>query len=596
MGARMPEPQKDNRTGVYEYRKTVPADLRPFIGKSNIIKSLGTKDLAAAKPRFAKIAAEVEEQFANLRKGIVSLTKREAAFHAGEIYRLIVEPYLDNPSLSPDIKNPLLTDRLILNDPEIRIAYISKSLNKEEFVKRLKRHRNSKWINQYLLGKGLRLDETSMDLLTTQVAKAAYQGKKHLQRLAGGDWRDDPEAGRFPQLPARPQPVPKVAEAAIICTPTESDPLLSTARAKWIKEKDKADGSGWSETSANQYKLWSERFIEICDDRPVSTYKKSDAAKFKDALLVIPPNYKNKKGYADLTFAKVVEKAEKEGPKPIAAGNINKILGHLKSLFNHVIGHQDSLEINPFAKLSVREKNKARLQRTPFSTDALTAIFKAPLFKGCQSSMAWLTPGDHIPNDEGIFWVPLIGLFTGARSGEIIQLLTSDVRKEGGILYYDIRYDPESDDEDEEAKHLKTDAAYRAIPVHPFLLELGFEEFVEYKRKKDNRLFPEFRADKFGYFSTRYSPRFRRFLESLDIKRKRNSFHSFRHCFEDACNNSKIPLKLINSLQGHAGEGMEARYGNGLIKLRVLTEEIKRLEYIDLDLSHLRTSRFISKV
>lgn len=102
MVLRMVQPRKDSRTGVYEYRKRVPRDLKTLVGKSEIVRSLGTKDIADAKVRFAKVAAEIEERFANLRAGLTSLTEHQASAMAGEIYRQKVATNFQNPSKLSD--------------------------------------------------------------------------------------------------------------------------------------------------------------------------------------------------------------------------------------------------------------------------------------------------------------------------------------------------------------------------------------------------------------------------------------------------------------------------------------------------------------
>src|SRR3546814_442046 len=46
---------------IYWLRKKVPEDLRPIIGKTELKKSLHTRDPAEARIRFAKAIAEIEE-------------------------------------------------------------------------------------------------------------------------------------------------------------------------------------------------------------------------------------------------------------------------------------------------------------------------------------------------------------------------------------------------------------------------------------------------------------------------------------------------------------------------------------------------------
>lgn len=64
-------------------------------------------------------------------------------------------------------------------------------------------------------------------------------------------------------------------------------------------------------------------------------------------------------------------------------------------------------------------------------------------------------------------WAALIGLYTGARVGEIAQLYLSDFIEEDGIPC--IRIATDSD-----GQSLKTEVSRRLVPIHPVLVELGY--------------------------------------------------------------------------------------------------------------------------
>lgn len=268
--------------------------------------------------------------------------------------------------------------------------------------------------------------------------------------------------------------------------------------------------------------------------------------------------------------------------QPMSEKNLNKLLGYVGSMWTWAANHYDECPPNPFKGLKVKMKGRnVRDERHPFTLDELKAIFSAPIYTGCKSVREWVSPGSLIPRDTGMYWVPLIALFTGARSGEIIQLRVEDVREEHGVIFFDIN-------DDGEDKRLKTHHSKRSTPVHPFLVELGLLEHVALrKRQGEQRLFPEMKMGEDGYYSSPYSKHFRRFLEAVKIKHRKNAFHSFRHCFEDACRNSDIPKEVMDALQGHGEEGMSGRYGRGFF-LKKLAEAMGRLRYEGLDLGHLR--------
>ena len=299
----------------------------------------------------------------------------------------------------------------------------------------------------------------------------------------------------------------------------------------------------------------------------------------------LPRNPKNQKAFKDLGFRELVDLAKSSNGEAMSAKNINKILGFVSSFWSYAFGHYDDVPKSPFVGMKLRVESAESEERMPFDEKQLSAIFNAPLYKGCQSAEAWLTTGAFSMRDTSLFWIPLIGLFTGARSSEIIQLDVTDVELKGDITFFSIAKEGAD-------KRAKTRESRREIPIHRELLRIGFLEFLE-KRKTsgEKRLFPDMPMAADGNYSTSYSPRFKRFLESVDVKDELNSFHSFRHSFEDAALSSGIPQEFIDAIQGHKTPGSAKRYGTGLVRIKKLNEEMQKLEHEDMDLSHLMLAR-----
>jgi hypothetical protein len=86
MGLVMSRPFKHPDTGIYWFRKRVPDDLRELVGKREEKFSLRTRDPSSAKALFGEAVAKIESRWQTLRRGLVSLSERQAAAIAGEIY------------------------------------------------------------------------------------------------------------------------------------------------------------------------------------------------------------------------------------------------------------------------------------------------------------------------------------------------------------------------------------------------------------------------------------------------------------------------------------------------------------------------------
>ncbi len=354
-------------------------------------------------------------------------------------------------------------------------------------------------------------------------------------------------------------------------------PLLSAAVEEWASEKSR---TSWVEKTEREHRLWMQHFIDIAGDRLLSEYTKADGRIFKSILLKLPANWNKIDELKGLSLGKAADRASHSGFPPMSDNNVNKLIGFVSSFWNWADSNFDDVSPNPFKGLKIKVRRQAREERDPFSIDELSSIFKAPIYTGCKSVRAWKQIGTLIPKDAGIFWVPLISLFSGMRMGEIIQLYTGDIREEEGILFFDINGDGED-------KRLKTANSKRFIPVHHSLCDMGFKDFVEHQRKLGHtRLFPDLKMGNDGYYSSPFSKHFRRFLESVGVKNRKNAFHSFRHCFEDACRNSDVPKEVMDALQGHGEQGMSSRYGRGY-HLQKLNEEMQKVRYRGLNLGYL---------
>jgi integrase len=207
-----------------------------------------------------------------------------------------------------------------------------------------------------------------------------------------------------------------------------------------------------------------------------------------------------------------------------------------------------------------KRKKGARVRR-PFNATELEQLFRAPVYQGAKSLRRRFEPGDKIINDA-CFWLPLLGLYTGARLGELVQLQLSDVNVEGPIPFVDIN---EADGFEGDAKFVKSDAGIRVVPLHPTLIALGFRNFVERRRsqrKGKGRLFFEVAYGSDGMPSTIYSKRFGRLLTSIGLTDPGLVFHSLRHSAKDALRDGLAPSYVIDKLIGHADDAT-VTYGQG---------------------------------
>jgi integrase len=151
-------------------------------------------------------------------------------------------------------------------------------------------------------------------------------------------------------------------------------------------------------------------------------------------------------------------------------------------------GYTIEQNLNRIFKISSKKNNANALKRLNFNDDQLIALFESDQYQKGQ----FKKPSEY--------WAPLIALYSGARLGEILQLLCEDIRKVENVWVFDIN--------EEDEKQVKTERSNRLVPIHSTLLNLGFIKFVEHRKHTNSNLFPEeprSNDGKFSNFSKRYA-------------------------------------------------------------------------------------------
>jgi integrase len=270
----------------------------------------------------------------------------------------------------------------------------------------------------------------------------------------------------------------------------------------------------------------------------------------------------------------------------LSAGSINKAVGALQTVF-HWISNQGYLDdypnwSNPAANMKMHDSAEQEGGRLPYDPEDLNVIFNSPVFRDGERPRAG--------GGEAAKWLPLIALFSGARLEEIGQALVADVKQQDGVVYFDINtLDKQA------GKRVKNLSSRRELPLHPELIRCGLLAYIEARRRGgDERLFPELRPSVSGQVTGNWSKWWGRYTDDLGVTDPRKVFHSFRHTFKRACRSARIEEELHDALTGHTSASVGRRYGGG-VPLEVLAEEIAKVSYKGLDLSHLYEAREVER-
>ena len=158
--------------------------------------------------------------------------------------------------------------------------------------------------------------------------------------------------------------------------------------------------------------------------------------------------------------------------------------------------------------------------------------------------------GEQADRNSAYFWVPLIAAHSGMRLEEIVRLRPMhDVTEKCGIPCFSIQPHPDG-------WNPKTEAGRRLVPIHSFLIELGFLDFVG-SRTTEPYLFNDLKSGgpdgKRGY---QFSREFSRAKIKLGVAKK-TTFHSFRHSARTMLTNTEVELfrdAWIDAVMGHDAE------------------------------------------
>ena len=552
-------PRLQCREGTYYIRVKVPKDVVRHIGKAEVLRSLRTKDYHEALKRLRRASAEIDAQFEEARlrptnnSGLRFRSQNLPSPSSSEIVTSLSEPELQQLAKAWLVQR----DRWLDRGPSIS-AMTSAELqgaleNSEQDLDWLRGGQDDEQLLASMQGSALKLlasrninlDPTSssfralVDLLIRAEIVGLRRDKAKLQR----DFS--------------PQSIDPLFDGV---TGEQGAPISSAGGGMKLSdlfERYVTDpGRTLTDRSSVSYRAKFRVIKEIMGDRTIDAIRREDCKRVQAALNIYPVHAHLK--FPNVSAPQVVEIAQREQLEPLHPKTATGYLVLMSSLFEFAV-REELMQRNPATGLAVTREPNGKSARRPFSIEQLRRIFSSShYFRGVGASGAGgIQRGRGL--DEGHFWVPLIGLFTGMRLNECCQLLTSDVAKEEGVWVIHVR--PDND----QRKKLKTRNAQRWVPVHPELAKLGFLSHVRERQSKGGaELFPDLPIGARGNYSDPFQKWFRRFLTAVGVTEPGASFHSFRHTFRDALRNALIHDEATRWLGGWSPlRGAQNRYGDG---------------------------------
>lgn len=293
-------------------------------------------------------------------------------------------------------------------------------------------------------------------------------------------------------------------------------------------------GGNWQKKTEQEYHYVYSLLAKILGDIPIAVVTHEEARLFKDTMRKLPSNMTKKKKYRNRTIPELVAMKVPTNER-LSITKINTYLSRVSTLFNWSVTHGYTAQ-NPFKGLGLKQKVLPHEKRMVFDKTDLQKLFTTPVYN------------DLLFKHSYYYWLPLIGLYSGARIEEICQLHLEDIHIEDGIWVFDIN--------GKDKKKLKTQSSQRLIPIHQKLIGSGLLEHVKQLSDQGKiRLFPELKKQRDG-FSQAASKWFGRYRRKYGVPHKRKTFHSFRHTVADQLKQKSIPKEKIAAIMGHKEESI----------------------------------------
>lgn len=522
---------RDSKSGVYYLRRRIPNEiLSCYPGKTERIFSLRTKDFRTALERHrkeeAKLTVEWDAELRKIRRFYErpqpqSIQKIDAL--TPEIIDAICGKFEISSLTSDDISR---AERQY--DGEDIADYKAGYTAANSFLRAAVGQADSDPVRP-LLEEFLRLarfdlnvSEPDMHLLALAYARAAIRtNEKLLKRFEGDDV---------------PTPDPKSIRAT---------PLLSEVIHAYTTYYEKLNRPEMLKKVRAVLPL----LLQMMGNKPIGGLTQTDFTTFFDDVQTLPPRWKDYCRIHKVTPKEASSRMVGEISKSTFDGTYVAVIGpfleYCRSRWQDQ-GWPVTVTVDGIRYTGRRAEPESG-QRA-FKPHELKRLFEGPEMEALSKS----------PDEAYKFWLPHLGIFTGARANELCQLNPQcDIRKDEstGIWFLDIT--PASEGHEEIKKSVKNRSSRRRVPIHPTLIELGFLEYVaELKLSGKTLLFPGF-PPSVGRAAPKAGEWFTDFLRLTGLRDETPGarlvgMHAFRHTLSSQ--GAELGVVNTESITGHANK------------------------------------------
>lgn len=422
--------------------------------------------------------------------------------------------------------------------------------------------------------------------IQTQTARGDYKGHDaEVERLE--ERQEQRRAKRRIKVDTTIPPASPTPQAVPTETP-EAAPVYKLSQALADFKAEQVREGRWDERTRHKendkYVLF-QASIDPEDSLPANGIRADHLRDYKKVLYGIPKNRNKMKAYREIPLPDLLTMAREESIPEADRLNSGTIKVHCDRITTFIKWlARNEYHSNPalVGLLTVTKDKQDHERRSPFTPDDLRNLFDPVLLKAEQKA-------SH-------FWVPLLGLFTGARLEELCQLHIDDIQAVGSepaavprkvfepgktAKAADILREVEENGETlclyindgKPFQKIKNQSSRRYVPLSQVLThELNFMGYASliFQQAQERqalpgaveslergRLFPELRkTDGAGRFSHKLSQWFAEFRKEAGVSEQGKTFHSFRHTIGHFGDSNQLPEKAVGRYLGHSHESI----------------------------------------
>lgn len=296
--------------------------------------------------------------------------------------------------------------------------------------------------------------------------------------------------------------------------------------------------------------------LDVVGDKPITKLKQADINEFFDLLENLPPRWADECRKRKLSVRDLAELDHSEtlGPKSFDDTYIASVRPFLKSAKKDWQDQGFPLGLTTEGIEYIGNREEGESKQRAFKPHELKRLFEGPEMRAFAND----------PAQAHRFWLPHVGLYTGARVNEICQLNPqTDIFQDSESGLWCVWITKETDADHRVRKSVKTSDS-RTVPIHEKLIELGFIEYVNRVKSTGAKLlFPEWQPIN-RRASGEAEKWFRQFLRDTNLRDETPKetilgMHAFRHTLltygamqeTPYGSGNKTPLSLF-CITGHA--------------------------------------------